>query len=112
MKTVLDATPLSGTLKEFQPLDIRIVNQTEYEPTWDLMVRHYHYLGYDKMIGPRIKYLVFQKGVPIAALSYNRAALRIGVRDRFIRLERRTETKVFVSCGKQQPFFNFTMGQN
>ena len=84
MKTVLDATPLSGTLKEFQPLDIRIVNQTEYEPTWDLMVRHYHYLGYDKMIGPRIKYLVFQKGVPIAALSYNRAALRIGVRDRFI----------------------------
>jgi SRSO17 transposase len=84
MKTILDATPLSGTLKEFQPLDIRIVNQTEFEPTWDLMVRHYHYLGYDKMIGPRIKYLVFQKGVPIAALSYNRAALRIGVRDRFI----------------------------
>jgi hypothetical protein len=84
MKTVLDTTPLSGTLKEFQPLDIRIVNQTEFEPTWDLMVRYYHYLGYDKMIGPRIKYLVFQKGVPIAALSYNRAVLRIGVRDRFI----------------------------
>lgn len=84
MSIELDPTPLNGTLKEFQPLDIQIVNQTEHEPTWDFMVKHYHYLGYDKMFGPRIKYLVFRKGVPIAALSYNRAALRIGVRDSFI----------------------------
>jgi hypothetical protein len=84
MKIELDSKPLNGTLKEFQPLDIRIVNKTELEPTWDFMVKRYHYLGYDTMIGPRIKYLVLHKGIPIAALSYNRAALRIGVRDYFI----------------------------
>jgi SRSO17 transposase len=84
MKIELDAQPLSGILQEFQPLEIQVVNQTELEPTWDFMVKHYHYLGYDKMIGPRIKYLVFRKEIPIAALSYNRAALRIGVRDNFI----------------------------
>ena len=84
MKIELDAQPLSGILQEFQPLEILIVNQTELEATWDFMVKHYHYLGYAKMIGPRIKYLVFRKEVPIAALSYNRAALRIGVRDNFI----------------------------
>ncbi len=33
----------------------------------DHMVRNYHYLGYHKMIGPRIKYLACYRDVPIAA---------------------------------------------
>lgn len=36
------------------------------------------------MIGPRIKYLVFHADRPIAALSYNRAALHVDVRDSFL----------------------------
>jgi hypothetical protein len=42
MKNGLDSKPLNGTLKEFQPLDIRIANKTELEPTWDFMVKQYH----------------------------------------------------------------------
>lgn len=80
----LDARPLSGKLKDFQPLEIVNVNRTRLEPIWDYMVKNYHYLGYDNMIGPRIKYLVLYKGTPIAALSYNRASLTVGVRDSFI----------------------------
>jgi SRSO17 transposase len=48
------------------------------------MVRTYHYLGYHQMIGPRIKYLACHRDAPIAALSYNRAALRVGARDRYL----------------------------
>jgi hypothetical protein len=80
----LDARPLIGKLKEFQPLEIHNVNKTQLEPIWDYMVKNYHYLGYDNMIGPRIKYLVLYKDTPIAALSYNRASLTVGVRDSFI----------------------------
>lgn len=80
----LDARPLSGRLKDFQPLEIVNVNRTKLESIWDYMVKNYHYLGYDNMIGPRIKYLVLYKGTPIAALSYNRASLTVGVRDSFI----------------------------
>lgn len=80
----LDARPLIGKLHEFQPLVVVNVNKTELEPVWDYMVRNYHYLGYDNMIGPRIKYLVLYKDTPIAALSYNRASLTVGVRDSFI----------------------------
>lgn len=80
----LDARPLIGKLHEFQPLEIVNVNRTDLELTWDYMVKNYHYLGYDNMIGPRIKYLVLYKGTPIAALSYNRASLTVGVRDSFI----------------------------
>lgn len=80
----LDERPLSGKLHDYLPLCIRIVNKTEEEPLWDHMVREYHYLGYDNMIGPRIKYLVLHENRPIAALSYNRAALTIGVRENHI----------------------------
>ncbi len=80
----LDSRPLIGVLREYLPLEIAIVNKTELEPLWDYMVRNYHYLGYENMIGPRIKYLICYKGTPIAALSYNRASLRVGVRDSYL----------------------------
>lgn len=76
--------PIYGTVKEFQPLEIINVSGSKKEAVWDSMVRNYHYLGYNKMIGPRIKYLVLYNDTPLAAVSYNRAALTVGVRDRFI----------------------------
>jgi hypothetical protein len=36
------------------------------------------------MIGQRIKYLVLYQGAPVAALSFNRASLRVGARDEYI----------------------------
>lgn len=80
----LDTRPLSGKLKDLRPLKILLVNKTAWEPVWDYLVRTYHYLGYETMIGPRIKYLVFHADRPIAALSYNRAALHVGVREAFL----------------------------
>lgn len=80
----LDTRPLAGAVGEYLPLAITIVNKGELEPLWDYMVSKYHYLGYDNMIGPRIKYLVTYNSVPVAALSYNRAALKVGVRDSFV----------------------------
>ena len=44
----------------------------------------YHYLGYRKMIGQRIKYLAWHQGRPIAAISYNRPARRVEARDAYI----------------------------
>ena len=46
---------LAGKLKNHLPVEITAVNRTELEPLWDYMVKSYHYLGYKKMIGPRIK---------------------------------------------------------
>jgi hypothetical protein len=80
----LDTRPLFGKLKDLRPLKILLVNKTAWEPVWDYLVRTCHYLGYETMIGPRVKYLVFHEDRPIAALSYNRAALHVGVRDSFL----------------------------
>ncbi|HVI41545.1 MAG TPA: IS701 family transposase, partial [Anaerovoracaceae bacterium] len=58
--------------------------RTEMEALWDRLVKVYHYLGYNKTIGPRVKYLVWFNERPIAAISYNQAAYKLGVRDAFI----------------------------
>ena len=81
---LIETCPLAGSLKEFQPITIRLVNRTDLEPVWDHMVRTYHYLGFHRMIGPRIKYLAYHGDTPVAALSYNRAALRVGARDSYL----------------------------
>lgn len=76
--------PMVGKLKDYQPLSFVMVNGTDDERIWDHMVRTWHYLGYDNMIGPRVKYLVLFKDMPIAAISFNRASLRVGVRDKWL----------------------------
>jgi SRSO17 transposase len=83
-KIEIDTQAIEGKLHEYQPIEIVNVNRTELESLWDEIVRKYHYLGYEKMIGQRIKYLVLYLNTPIAAISYNRASLRVGVRDVFI----------------------------
>lgn len=76
--------PLVGKLSEFQPLSFDLVSGTDEEATWDELVRTWHYLGYDQMIGPRLKYIVRCQDMPVAAISFNRAALRVGVRDAYL----------------------------
>jgi hypothetical protein len=83
-KIEIKTQAMVGKLHEYQPLEIINVSRTPDEVLWDEMMRKYHYLGYDKMIGQRIKYLVLYQNTPIAAISYNRASLRVGVRDAYI----------------------------
>ena len=78
------AAPITCELRELEPINIILVNGTPFEPTWDRLVRRYHYLGYSKMYGPRVKYLAMYQDKPLAAISFNRATLKVGVRDRFI----------------------------
>lgn len=90
----IDQQPLIGTVHEFKPLEIVMVRTKEMEATWDYMVRTWHYLGYQTMIGPRVKYLVLYKSNPIAAISFNQAALKVGVRDTWIGLEHKNKLKI------------------
>lgn len=76
--------PLQGTLSSLPPVTVEVVSQTAWEPVWDDLVRSHHYLGYQKLLGRRLKYLVFMGERPVAALSFSAPALRLGVRDRYI----------------------------
>ncbi len=60
------------------------VDKTDEEVLWDEIIRRFHYLGYQKMIGQQIKYLVMSGNRPVAAISYNRPAQRVAARDEYI----------------------------
>jgi hypothetical protein len=47
--------PLFGTLKSLRPVTLELVSGTELEPVWDYLVKQYHYLGYQKLLGHRLK---------------------------------------------------------
>jgi SRSO17 transposase len=75
---------LWGSLKSFRPVTLELVSGSELEPVWDYLVKQYHYLGYQKLFGHRLKYLALIGEHPVAALSWSAAALKVGTRDLFI----------------------------
>ena len=77
-------TPLRGSLNSFSPVTLETVSQSPWEPIWDQLVEQYHYLGFQKLLGHRLKYLAFIQDQPAAALSFSAPALKLGVRDRYI----------------------------
>jgi len=90
----IDQQPVEGKVRDFHPIDIVLVNTNEMEQAWDYLVHTWHYLGYQKMVGPRVKYLVLYQSKPIAAISFNQAALRVGARDAWIGLEHKNKLKI------------------
>jgi len=80
----IDTTPISATLRSLPTLSLKLVSRSDLEPLWDHLVSTYHYLGYRRLLGHRLKYLVFTHDRPLAALSWSAPALKLRVRDTFI----------------------------
>ena len=85
----LDSSPVCVMLRAmmenvFAPVKLEMVSQAPSEPLWDSLVRQYHYLGYQNLLGHRLKYLAFTQDRPVAALSFSAPALKLRVRDHYI----------------------------
>jgi len=80
----LDVLPVHGTVHTLPPIDLQVVSQSCLESLWDDLVRRYHYLGFQRLLGHRLKYLAFIKDRPVAALSFSAPALKLRVRDHHI----------------------------
>ena len=78
----IDTEPLYGPVHTLSPITVEVARQSN-EELWDDLVRSHHYLGYQKLLGRRLKYLAFMGKRPVAALSFS-APAPAGVRDRYI----------------------------
>ena len=79
-----DTTPIGGSIDELSPVILWIASQTDLEGAWDELVRRHHYLGYQRLLGHRLKYLAFIGDRAVAALSFSAPALKLHVRDKYI----------------------------
>lgn len=80
----IDATPIAGRLRDLQPLEFQPVRRTADEPLFNSLMEEHHYLGYEQPVGEHLKYLVWAKSRPIAALAWSSAPRHLASRDRYI----------------------------
>jgi hypothetical protein len=80
----IDQTPLTGALRELQPIDFHQVRRTAQEPLFNSLIEHHHYLGYEQPVGEHLKYLIWARGRPIACLAWSSAPRHLASRDRYI----------------------------
>lgn len=75
---------LEGPVASLRPLEIAQVRRSSHEGLFNSFIETYHYLGYSRVVGEHLKYLVWARGVPVACLAWSSAPRHIGCRDRFI----------------------------
>ena len=80
----IDQTPLTGAVRELQPIDLHQVRRTAAEPLFNSLIEHHHYLGYEQPVGEHLKYLIWAQGRPIGCLAWSSAPRHLGSRDRYI----------------------------
>ena len=80
----LDTSPIQGAVDTLPPVTVEVASRSALEPLWDRLVRGYHYLGYRKLLGHRLKYLARLEGRPVAALAFSAPARVLRVRDQWI----------------------------
>ena len=85
--------PLTGKLKEFLPVELRMVRGSPEEALHNSLISRYHYLGYRQIVGPHLKYLAYIEKRPVACLSWGAAAWKVACRDRFIGWSASTRSK-------------------
>jgi hypothetical protein len=91
MEYHLNKSLLEGTLSDFNsPARLHLVDETKWESLWDKLMREHHYLGYESMIGGRLKYLITLGQWIVGAISFCSGAFKLGLRDLFIGWDEKT----------------------
>ena len=75
---------LAGPISRLRPLDVLQVRRTPYERLFNSLIETFHYLGFSRVVGEHLKYLVWAQDIPVACLAWSSAPRHIGCRDRFI----------------------------
>jgi len=84
LPAVIKTDPISGELRDFSPARLGVVSGSDWESLWDQWVSRHHYLGYQRLLGHRLKYFAFLEDRPVAALSWSAPALKLAPRDCFV----------------------------
>jgi hypothetical protein len=77
-------TPISATLRDLGPIELRQVRRTPEEKLFNSLIRQYHYLGYTQPVGEHLKYLAYAAGRVVACLAFASAPYAIDCRDTYL----------------------------
>ena len=81
---------LSGSVEEFAPLNIELVERRQQRQLFQELLSRYHYLGYAMPYGARLHYLVYvtrPRREVVGCMQFSSPAWRMKVRDQWIVLD-------------------------
>lgn len=82
---LMDRSEVAVPLSAIRPLDVRQVRRARgEEKLFDGLIELHHYLGYTRVIGEQLKYMVYFQDRPLACLAWSSPPWHMGPRDRFI----------------------------
>jgi len=78
-------SPIHTSLKALLPLHIECVQKDDHKTLFHTLLALYHYLGFSRMAGENMKYIVFDRNAnPLACLLFGSPAWKVAPRDSFI----------------------------
>jgi len=82
--TIEEGPELACLLGQLGGIDISLVTRAADSTTWNEMIGRFHYLGYTRLSGAQLRYLVHAEGRLLAAIGFGAAAWTLAPRDTFI----------------------------
>jgi len=76
--------PITGRLAELRPVTLEMVTEPSAKGLWNEYVDRYHYLGYQRPFGCRVRYFVWCERGPLGCVLLAGAAKSLGVRDAWL----------------------------
>lgn len=75
---------LTGNLGDFSKPIFKKVSSSTENTFWEYLIYKYHYLSYRGVMGRFVKYIIYIDCLPVAAIGFTGAALRVTDRDNYI----------------------------
>jgi len=77
-------TPIIGSVESLKGLSLQLVETRTDSALWNSLVDQYHYLGYQRLPGAQLRYLIYTEQTVLGALGWGAAAWRVSARDDWI----------------------------
>jgi len=80
----LEQGRIECVLSDLQPVEIQLVEEEAEYGLWEQLVSRYHYLGYQRCHGRRLRYLIYAGRQMLGAIGWKSGSLKLESRDCFV----------------------------
>jgi len=87
----INKAPLNTKLSDLEPVELKLVRNTDLEILYNSLIQEHHYLGFRQIVGNHLKYMAFIGQRPVACIGWGSAAWSVKSRDAFIDWNKKTK---------------------
>ena len=82
---------LNTKLSDLEPVELKLVRNTDLEKLYNSLVQEHHYLGFRQIVGNHLKYMAFIGERPVACIGWGSAAWSVKSRETFVGWNKKTK---------------------